>query len=100
MALSLMHFQCLSLFPNPVSPSLQGHTLLTMAAYSGEYCTNREYRRVLAVEMLLDRPAGQIAPAIESEASNKHTALTIAAYNGRHEVIEALLHRGANVNHQ
>ncbi len=29
----------------------------------------------------------------------KHTPLTIAAFNGRHEVIEVLLNRNANVNH-
>ncbi len=30
----------------------------------------------------------------------KHTPLTIAAFNGRHEVIEVLLNRNANVNVQ
>ncbi len=35
-----------------------------------------------------------------SEAKNKHIPLTIAAYNGRSAVIEALLKRGANVNAQ
>ena len=33
-----------------------------------------------------------------SEAKNKHTPLTVAAYNGRSAVIEALVKRGADVN--
>ncbi len=37
--------------------------MLTCAAYAGEYAINRESQRVLVVEMLLDRPQGQIAPA-------------------------------------
>ena len=34
------------------------------------------------------------------EAPIKHTPLTIAAFNGRHEVVEVLLNRNANVDHQ
>ena len=43
----------------------KGHTMLTCAAYAGEYAINRESQRVLVVEMLLDRPQGQIAPAVD-----------------------------------
>ena len=43
----------------------QGHTMLTCAAYAGEYAMNREMQRVLVVELLLDRPQGQIAPAVD-----------------------------------
>lgn len=84
----------------PVNASTEGgHTLLTIAAYTGLSAVNREQRQVLAVELLMDRPPGQVAPAPDGEAKNKHTPLTIAAYNGRHNVIEALMFRGANVNH-
>ncbi len=34
------------------------------------------------------------------EAPSKFNPLAIAAFNGRHEVIEVLLNRNANVNYQ
>lgn len=50
----------------PVNASTEGgHTLLTIAAYTGAYTQNREQRQVLAVELLVDRPAGQRGPAVD-----------------------------------
>lgn len=43
---------------------------------------------------------GSARDLICREAANKHTPLTVAAYNGRHEVIEALYRRNANINFQ
>ncbi len=43
----------------------QGHTLLTISAFAGQKCINREGEEVLAVQMLLDRPQGQAAPAAD-----------------------------------
>jgi hypothetical protein len=43
----------------------QGHTLLTISAFTGQWCKNREGDRVLAIQMLLDRPQGQPAPAAD-----------------------------------
>jgi hypothetical protein len=46
-----------------MAPVAQGQTLMTEAAFSGAYTLNQDLQKVLAVEMLLDRPSGQAAPA-------------------------------------
>ena len=43
----------------------QGHTLLTISAFTGQTFRNREGKTVLAIQMLLDRPQGQSAPAAD-----------------------------------
>ena len=52
-----------------------------------EVITNSEGQRVLAVELLLDRPPGKIRPAIDRE-SDGMTALMWASNNGRADVVE------------
>jgi ankyrin repeat protein len=78
--------------------SFEKYTALGLAASEGTKATNDQGKRVFAVELLLDRPPGKIRPAIDREAYGM-TALMWAANNGHLEVLEALVERGANVNH-
>jgi hypothetical protein len=73
------------------------HTALTFAALRGTMSTNSEGKRVLAVEMLLDRREKR--PLINRDTLDGHTALSWAAHVSHLEVMECLLDRGADVDH-
>ncbi len=79
-------------------PGLENYTALGLAASEGTMATNSQGTRVMAVELLLDRPPGKIRPAIDRE-SDGMTALMWASNNGRPDVVEALINRGADVNY-
>lgn len=74
----------------------QGHTALSMAAWSGQWSVNEEGKKVLAVTLLLDRHTNR--PKVNRVTPGGHSALTAAAANGRDAVIEQLLERGADLH--
>jgi len=73
-----------------------GYTALGMAAASGSRAVDIEGKDVMAVELLLDRKEHR--PKVDRVLPIGHTALTLAAKNGRDDVLEFLLLRGADLN--
>jgi ankyrin repeat protein len=77
--------------------TLWGYTALGLAASEGSEGINDEGKQVLAVEILLDRPAGKIRPQVNRQ-TNGMTPLMWACNNGHLDVAESLLERGAFVD--
>ncbi len=76
---------CLPLFPR--TGSKLGISPLMLAAMNGHTST---------VKLLLDK-GSDINAQIET---NRNTALTLACFQGRHEVVNLLVERQANVEHR